>query len=455
MKEALSNRVSLHGQWSSRLTFILVATGAAVGLGNVWKFPYTAGQNGGAAFILVYLLCVMLIGIPVLVSEIVIGRRGGRNPIDALQDVAKESGRSPHWRTLGWLGMVTLLLTLSFYSVVAGWSLAYMWRTWSGDFVGLGAGQISAVWAGFISDPLSMLMYASLFLLVTLWVVAGGVVAGLERASNILMPLLFGILLILVGYAASTEYWGEALQFMFAVDWSKITSGVIIDAMGQAFFTLAIGAGAMLVYGAYLKKDTPIWSAVFAIAGLDVIVAVLAGMAIFPIAFANGLTLESGPGLVFQVLPTAFAQMGAGQILGTLFFILLFFTAWTSSISMAEPLVMTVVEKMKLTRKQAALVVGGAAWIIAIVCVLSFNSWQDLLILGRWTIFGAITDLVTNILLPIGGLFFAVLAGWGLHRRVTYEELGTRNPCLYRSWLIIIRFIAPVGILVILIAALL
>lgn len=444
----------IRGQWSSKLSFILATTGAAVGLGNIWKFPYMAGDNGGSAFVMVYLICVVLIGLPVMLSEMIIGRRGRANPVNALKKVALEAKHSKAWGLLGFWGAATLLIVLSFYSVVAGWSLAYIFRALSGEFNGLNAKQISLIWTNFLGDPWQLLVWHGIFMFITLFVVARGVQSGIEKAANIMMPLLFFILIILVGYATGTGGFEQAVHFLFDFNYHKITADVVIAAMGHAFFTLAIGAGCMLVYGSYLKHHIHLGGAVLAIAGLDVLVALLAGLAIFPIIFAHHLTPAGGPGLMFQILPIAFAKMGGGQWFGALFFILLLFAAWTSSLSLAEPLVILLIEKYHKSRLSAAILVGVVAWSMGIVSLLSFNTWQHFKLFGQWNLFTAITDLATNIMLPIGGILFAIFAAWVMPKYMSQQELAFPQQFLYQIWRFLTRFVAPIAILIILIAAL-
>ncbi len=435
--------------WTSRLAFVLAASGAAVGLGNIWKFPYMAGEHGGSAFVLIYLICVLFIGMPVMIAEMIIGRRGQRNAVSAMDSLSLEAGQSQKWRYVGWLGAMTSLMMLSFYSVVAGWSLAYLYRTWSGVFSHVNAEQVQTVWRDFIASPLEMTLWHTLFMLLTLWVVARGVQSGLEKATKIMMPLLFVILLILVGYATSTDGFAEAVEFLFKPDFSKITPTVIIAAMGHAFFTLAVGVGAMLIYGSYLDENVKLGSAVFTIASLDVLVALLAGLAIFPLIFSNQLSPEAGPGLMFVTLPIAFSQMGGGLFFGGLFFLLLFFAAWTSSISLAEPVVALLHENFKLTRKKASIVVGFVAWFLGLGSLLSFNVWQNAKLFGRFTIFDIAADFSINILLPIGGFCFVFFAAWAMKTSSTKQELNVSKPYYY-IWLLLARIVAPISILMIL-----
>jgi len=325
---------SRHGMWSSRWLFVLAAAGSAVGLGNIWKFPYVAGLNGGGAFVLIYLVCVAVIGLPVLMAEIVIGRLGRQNPVNSFYNLAKQVRASKLWPFVGWLGMCTLILVLSFYSMVAGWSLAYILKSASGEFSQIDV-DIQTTFTNLLADPLQMLLWHTTFMMLTLFVIARGVRDGIEQLSRYLMPALFIILLILVGYALLKGESKTALDFLFSFRFEEVTRGSVISAMGQAFFSLAAGAGAMLIYGSYLPKETRLASTTLIIALLDTLAAILAGLAIFPIVFAHGLSPTEGPGLMFTVLPTAFSQMAGTSIIGALFFTLLFFAAWSSSISMA------------------------------------------------------------------------------------------------------------------------
>lgn len=439
--------------WTSKLGFILAATGAAVGLGNIWKFPYMAGNNGGSAFVLIYLLCVALIGIPLLLAEMLIGRRGQQNTVNSLRTLALAAKKSPHWDIIGWLGAITLILVLSFYSVVAGWSIAYIFRAWMGDFNQLSAQGIEILWQQFLANPWQLMFWHAVFMLMTMWVVERGVQSGLEKASKIMMPGLFLLLIILDIYA---YYYGDfkaGFLFLFDFKLQKISADVIVSAMGHAFFTLAIGAGCMLVYGSYLTKNIKLGGAVLTIVILDVLVAILAGLAIFPLVFINHLKPEGGPGLMFEVLPIAFSQMIGGQFFGGLFFILLLFAAWTSSISIAEPLVILLTERHGLKRLTASIIVGIFGWVLGLASLLSFNVWQNFHFLNGRTVFTFITDLATNLLLPIGGLGFSLFAGWIMTKKSTKEELQFPS-ALYTTWLYLVRYIAPLGILLIVINSL-
>lgn len=438
-----------HPQWSSRLRFILAATGAAVGLGNIWKFPYTAGDSGGSAFVLLYIVCLFAVGMPVLMAEILLGKLGRCDAPSSMQKLANKMHASPNWGLIGWLGAFTLILVLSFYSVVAGWSLAYIYYAISGHFSHASASDITHLWQHLLASPGLMLLLHAGFMTLTVSVVAKGVQAGLERASSWLMPALFAILILLVGYAASTQGFSASWHFLFDFNLNAINAHAVLAALGQAFFSLAVGAGCMLVYGAYLPAQARIGEAVITITGLNLLVAILAGLAIFALVFTYHLPASEGPGLMFQTLPLAFAQMGGGRLFGCLFFVLLLFAAWTSSISMAEPLVALLISKRQLDRVQAACWVGGFAWLVGIASVLSFNRWSQVRILQHWSIFSGITDLTTNILLPLGALGYAIFAGWKLRSNLAESGLQLRNAGLFKLWRFLIRTIAPAGIVII------
>jgi NSS family neurotransmitter:Na+ symporter len=430
------------------MAFILAVTGSAVGLGNIWKFPYIAGQNGGGAFVLVYLICVVVIGMPVMMSEILIGRRGRRNPIATMELLGREEGSSAHWRLLGALGVLAGVLILSYYSVIAGWTLAYIVKSASGVFVGASAVAVGDEFSGFVGSWQLVLFCHSLFMALTVFVVARGVEGGLERAVRFMVPALLILMLVLLGYSINSGFFGQGLAFMFTPDWSKLTWLSVLAALGQAFFTLSIGMGAIMAYGAYLPEETSIPGASAAVVGADTAIAILAGLAIFPLVFANGLDPADGPGLVFDTLPLAFGQMAGGVFFSTVFFLLLSFAAWTSAIGLMEPAVAWVVEYMNQSRAQASLLVGGSIWLLGVGSVLSFNLLSDVTFLAG-TIFDNIDYLTSNIMLPLGGLLITVFAGWLMCRNSTADELGGSG-AVYKVWRLLARYVAPVGILLVL-----
>ncbi|MDF1630483.1 MAG: sodium-dependent transporter [Alcanivoracaceae bacterium] len=444
----------LNGTWASRWVFILAATGSAVGLGNIWKFPYIAGEYGGGAFVLLYLLIIALVGVPVMVAEVMMGRRGGMSPINSMKKLAGQAEVTSRWKALGYLGATAGFLILTFYSVIAGWALYYI-VAMPTVLVGADTVQVAAVFDGLLASPLTMLLCHSVFMLLTVVVVLQGIYRGLQRAVQVLMPALFVMLLVLLGYAATSGGFNEALAFMFTVDFSKLSSEAVLVAMGHSFFTLSLGLGAIMAYGAYMPKEVSgkdgrrrpvsIGSTVLTIAFLDTLVALVAGLCIFPIVFANGLEPGAGPGLLFQTLPLAFVQMPAGIWFGGLFFVLVLFAAWSSSISLLEPLVAWLVEA-GWTRPKAAIALGMAAWLIGIGSVLSFNLWSDETLFGE-TVFGALDFLTTNIMLPLGGLLIAIFAGWVMKDSHVRKELNMASFKVYLGWRVAVRIIAPLAIL--------
>ncbi len=444
---------SIHGMWSSRLAFILAATGSAVGLGNVWKFPYMAGENGGGAFVLVYFLCVLLIGIPIMMAEILIGRRGRHSPINTMRILAHEESQHGVWQLLGWGGMIAGFLIISYYSVIAGWTLAYIFRAMGGHFEGLTGESAGELFAALTGDPERLLAWHTVFMVMTTMVVSRGVKSGLEQANRVLMPTLFLLLLALVGYAMTSGQFLRGVEFLLVPDFSELTRGSVIQAMGQAFFTLSLGMGAIMMYGSYLPRSASILRSSLIIASLDTLVSIVAGLAIFPIVFANGMEPGAGPGLVFMTLPISFGQMPGGLFFGTLFFILLVFAAWTSAISLIEPATAWLVENRQMNRVRASVLVGVLAWLLGIVTIMSFSGWAFSFDFHGDTksngLFDMVDILTANIMLPLGGLAMALFAGWFMARRSTQEELQLGDGLLYRAWLFAVRFVAPLGVLLI------
>ncbi len=435
---------SIHGEWSSRFAFILAATGSAVGLGNIWKFPYITGENGGGAFVLVYLLCVLAIGIPIMIAEIMMGRRGRQSPINTMTALAEEAQANTRWHYLGWMGVIAGFLILSYYSVIAGWALSYVVKAFTGSFSGGDAEVISGLFDSFIASPGQLVFWHSVFMLATMMIVRRGVSGGLEKAVRFLMPALFIILLLLVGYAMTTGYYEQGLDFLFTPDFDEIDADAVLTAMGHAFFTLSLGMGAIMVYGSYLPSHISIAKTSLFIAGADTVVALLAGIAIFPIVFANGLEPGSGPGLIFQTLPIAFGNMVGGWLFGLLFFILLVFAALSSSISLIEPAVAWLVENKGMERHSACVWSGLATWLVGVAVAFSFNIWSDITLFGK-SIFDLLDYLTANLMLPIGGFCIAVFAGWFMNRQHTLEELEMPDQ-QYAVWKFLICYIAPAAV---------
>ena len=447
-------KTPIHGMWSSRLAFILAATGSAVGLGNIWRFPYLASDNGGGAFVLVYLGCIFFVGLPVLIAEILIGRHGRRSPITALAQITRETGAPRAWAGIGWIGIVAGVLILSFYSAVGGWTLRYAWLYLSQLFGGPAILDPAASFGAMLADPAALALWHALFMAVTVGVVALGVEKGLERAVRFLMPALFLTLLLLVGYGATTGHLGQAASFLFRPDWSKVDSGVLVAAMGQAFFTLSLGMCAMMTYGAYLPAKVSIPRTVAIVAVCDTTVALLAGLAIFPIVISFGISPEGGgPGLIFTSLPLAFEAMPGGIVYGLAFFALLFVAAWTSSISLLEPATAYMVERGR-SRRSAALMMAGLCWALGLVTVFSFNIWSHVRMLDR-DLMGLIELVANDIMLPLGGLLIALFAGWVLKDSILREQLAGMPAWGFTVWRWLLRVLCPLLVLAVLLNALL
>lgn len=440
-----------HAQWSSRMTFVLAAAGSAVGLGNIWKFPYMVGESGGAAFVFVYLLCIALIGLPILVSEWLLGRRGQKNPASTMSELARTANKPKAWVIVGISGIIGAFLILSFYSVIGGWSLYYTLNSVSGAFSGQDADGIGALFNGMLSNPGLLLLGHSVFMLLVIGIVARGVTKGLEGAVRILMPVLALLLVVLIGYGMSTGHFGEALTYMFNPDWSKLTAETVLAALGHAFFTLSLGMGIMMAYGSYLGKDINLLQTARTVIIMDTVIALGAGLAIFPIVFANNLDLASGPGLIFVTLPLAFGNMDGGIILGLMFFLLLTFAALTSAISLLEPVVEFIEERTPLSRVMATVVAGVGAWLLGIAALLSFNVWSEPLMFGLG-VFDLLDTLTSKIMLPLTGLgavlFFAIC----IDKEDAREELGL-DIYDYSLWNLLTKYIAPIGVTVVFLAS--
>ncbi|HLM52920.1 MAG TPA: sodium-dependent transporter [Pseudoxanthomonas sp.] len=444
-----TEKSSIHGMWSSRTAFFLAATGSAVGLGNIWRFPYLTSDNGGGAFVLIYLCCIAIVGLPILLAEIMIGRRGRMSPINSLHKVTGESRANRGWMGIGWIGVVAGIVILSFYSVVAGWTLHYSWLYLKQLFGAAAITDPGATFDSLLASPLELTGWHAAFMLLTVAVVAMGVEKGLERAVKLLMPALFVLLLILVGYGATTGHLDEAAGFLFKPDFSQVDGSVFLRAMGQAFFSLSLGMCAMMAYGAYLPREVSIPRVGVAVALADTSVALLAGLAIFPIVIAFGIDPQGGgPGLIFTSLPLAFNAMPFGILYGLLFFGLLAVAAWTSSISLLEPATAYLVEKTRMSRKASALVVAGTCWLLGLASVLSLNVWADVDIMGR-SIMDFLEFVANDLMLPLGGLLIALFAGWALGRDISQEELRL-SPGMHTAWLWLVRVISPALVLIVL-----
>ena len=435
------------GSFASKWGVVLASAGSAVGLGNIWRFPTEVGQNGGAAFILVYIAFVLFLALPVMVSEFVIGRSSGSNIVHAFRKLAP----SKWWMIIGFMGVLAGFLVLSFYSVVAGWTLKYTVDAVAHRIDGTDPAQ---VFNGFVSDPWSPMFYMTLFLLLTHLVVIRGIRGGIERYSKLMMPLLLLIIVILVGCSISMPGSIEGLRFLLKPDFSKVTPHVVLSAMGQAFFSLSVGIGCLATYASYFSKDMNLAGSAVNVCIIDTLVAIISGFIIFPAVFSvEGVQPDAGAGLVFITLPhvfsNAFAQMPlVGYIFSTLFYMLLLLAALTSSISMHEICTAYVSEHYNLTRKYAATLVTLVYLVLGAACSLSFGPWKDYSLAGK-TVFGWFDFATAMFIMPVGGIFISLFAGWCLERKLVTDELtnnGTLKVRGLKLLLFLIRWVAPIGV---------
>ncbi len=450
---------AIHGQWSSRLVFLLAAVGFAVGLGNIWRFPYLAGVNGGGAFVLIYVLCVALVATPIIMAELVIGRRGRMTPVGALARLAAEAGRSEAWGLAGLVPMLAILGIASFYMVIGGWTLSYVWQAATGAFAGVTPAAAEARFNALLASPATLIAWQLLFILVNVLVVLRGLRQGIERASLVLMPALVLMLAGLVAYALATGDARDGLAFLFRPDFSQVTARTWVEALGQAFFSVSVGTAGLIVYGAYLPRRVGIAGSSAVIAASDTAVALLAGMAIFPFVFAYGLSPASGPGLMFVVMPVALSGTAAPGLLTFLFFLLIFVAALTSSIAILETLVAYAVER-GVPRRRAVPWASVLVFLLGLLTVFSFNLLAGLYPLSflpgfeRRTFFDSIDWLTSNLGLTIGGLISAVFAGWVMSRAATSDELELRPETpLFRLWRFLLRWPVPAVILILIAVA--
>ncbi|WP_331344048.1 sodium-dependent transporter [Cellvibrio sp. UBA7661] len=445
-------RLKQHVIWGQRGSFILAATGSAVGLGNIWKFPYITGENGGGAFVLMYLVCILLIGIPIMMAEILMGRRARANPILATAELCEAAGASRLWTGIGWMGALAGLVILSFYTVIAGWTLEYIVAAVSGEFTGLTGETSKQLFDRLLADPDKMLLWHTLFTLMTVVILALGVTRGLESSVRVMMPLLFVLLLVLLGYAAVEGEFATSLRFMFSFNPQDISWESALIAMGHSFFTLSLGMGAIMAYGAYMPSNQSVSRTVLYVALLDTLVALVAGVTIFALVFATpGISPGSGPGLMFVTLPVAFGNMSAGLVFGAVFFVMVMLAAWTSTISLLEPGVAYLNERFGFNRVAASVLLGVVAWVMGLGSVWSFNEWSGKQFLWGKSYFDSMDFIATNIMLPLGGVLIALFVGWKLRDHHILHELVSEPPRLIRWWRPVLKFISPIAVLVVLI----
>lgn len=441
-------------QFATRVGVIAATVGSSVGLGNIWRFPYECGTHGGAAFILCYVGFILLLGIPVICAEFVLGRQSRSD----FYGCFKKTGAPKAWHSVGYLGIISSLLILSFYSVVAGWTLEYLWQTCTGALLEPG-NRYDRIFTEFSARSWRPLMWTLLFLLVNHAVVRGGVQKGIERMSNILMPLLFGILVVLCINSLFLPGAARGLEFMFKPDFGALTARTVLSAMGQAFFSLSIGLGCMLTYASYFSDRTPLLRNAGITAGLDTLVAVMAGVLIFPAVFTYGIQPAEGPTLVFEVLPAIFTSMPGGRFIAFLFFLMLAVASLTSTISMSEISIAFFTDQRRMSRRRACLLSTGIAVAGGILCTLSFSGASDINI-GSWTqsFFDLFNNLSSNICLPVGGILISIYAGWYMSRETMRNQLtdgGRLRHIPVGALVFLLRYVCPAAIAVILLSPLL
>ncbi|WP_064094343.1 sodium-dependent transporter [Rossellomorea aquimaris] len=437
--------MSQREQWSSKLGFILAAAGSAIGLGAIWKFPYTAGQNGGGAFFLIFILFTLLLGLPLLLAEFSIGRTAQSNAVDSYRKIAPNS----KWHWVGILGMITSFILLSFYSVIGGWIVVYLFKALTGQMNGLTSDQYAEVFGATISSPLTSVFVQFLFILMTIIVVAKGIQKGIELASKIMMPALFILFFILVIRAVTLDGAMEGIIFLLQPDFSKVTSQTILEAMGQSFFTLSVGVSVMVTYSSYLPKSQSLPRSAFSIVGMNIFIVLLAGLAIFPAVFAFDLEPGAGPVLLFNVLPTVFSQLPFGMLFFIAFLILFLFAALTSAFSMLEIIVSVISKGDAALRKKWSWIIGLAIFICGVPSALSFGILSDVVLFDK-TIFDLADFAVSNVLLPIGALLIALFVPARMKKTALYEELKLGSGLkkgLFEAWFILIRYVAPILII--------
>ena len=435
--------------FGSKLGVILASAGSAVGLGNIWRFPFATGNHGGAAFILIYLGCVLFFGIPIMVAEFSIGRHSRANTAGAYQKLAPGT----HWRWVGRMGVLAGFLILGYYSVVAGWTLEYIVQAGTNAFAGQSANDFIASFNGFIAHPWRPALWMVAFMLMTHFIIVKGVEKGIEKSAKIMMPMLFLLLIVLAVCSVSLPGARAGIEFLLKPDFSKVDGNVLLGAMGQAFFSLSLGMGCLCTYASYFRNDTNLPKTALNVGWIDTMVAILAGFIIFPAAFSVGIQPDAGPSLLFITLPNVFQQAFGNLpwlavILSIMFYVLLALAALTSTISLHEVVTAYLHEEFNLTRGRAAKLVTAGCTFLGVLCSLSLGVGKELTVFGL-TLFDLFDFLTAKIMLPLGGFFIAIFTGWYLDKRIVWEEVsnnGTLPKVVYRIWLFLLKYIAPIGI---------
>lgn len=427
-------------QWGSKIGFILAASGSAIGLGNIWKFPYITGENGGAAFIIVYLVAIALVGLPVMLSEFLIGRKAQKDAVNSFKTLAP----GKPWYFVGYMGVAAAFMILSFYGVVAGWTLSYTLESISGALMNVAPDALPDHFVGFITGTYMPIIWQIIFMLLTIFIVLGGITKGIERWSKILMPILLLLIVIVIFRSVTLPGAGAGIEFLLKPDFSKLTATSFLIALGHAFFSLSLGMGTMITYGGYLSKKENLPSAALNVSIADTVIALLAGFAIFPAVFAFGMDAAGGPGLVFMTLPAIFQQLPMGSLFSTIFFALLAIAALTSAISILEVPVAFFSEKFKWSRKQTTWTIGIIITLVGMATSLSMGPWSGFTIAGK-NFFDQLDFLASYILLPLGGFFIALFVGWGMKLKDAFAAADfTEAGILGKVWINVLKFVAPI-----------
>ena len=432
---------SKRDSFSSKFGVIAATAGSAVGLGNIWRFPYVAGENGGGAFVLIYLGFILLIGVPVMLSEFTIGRKAKLNTYGAFKKLAP----GKPWFIIGIMGLVAAFFILAFYSTIAGWTLEYIVKAFSNGFE---KQNTTVIFESFKSSTFRPLLWQFVFMILTAWIVFSGVKDGIEKYTKILMPLLFVLIIAMCIRSVTLPGASKGLEFLFKPDFSKINFKVVLEALGQAAFSLSIGMGALITYGSYINKDNNLTRTAIQVSAADTIIAILAGIMIFPAVFALGMNPEAGPGLVFQVLPELFMKMPGGYYFSIIFFVLLAVAALTSTVSLLEVVVAFASEELKMSRKKATILGTISIWLVGIIATLSFSNLSDVKLFDL-TIFDMLDYVSANILLPIGALLIVIFLGWYIGKKVVSDELSNNGAIKQKFiglFMFIIKYIAPIAI---------
>lgn len=445
---------SPHGLWSTPGVFVLASIGYVVGLNNIWQFPTHAAQYGGGAFIFFYILFLGLLGLPLMMAQVMLGRLVRMSPVNTVATLIRRHRLSPRWAVFGWLAAVTGFLVLSYFSVIGGWMLAYVVRALSGALYGLTSDGAGAVFSSLLRDPEKQLFWHSLFIIITMLVVARGVRHGLEPVVRYAVPLMLGLFVLLMVYASSVGGLLRTVGVLLAPDFNQLTGDGILTALGDAFFSLGLGTGVLMIYGAYLPAHASVARVSAMVVGMDVLVGILAGLMVLPLLLDAGNDLVDGTEMVFQVMAVVFDPLPLGGLLRVLFFALLALVAWLSAIALIEPLVAWLVESREISRRRAVFYCGGALWLLGLMMILSLNYWKfSFSVLGQPKSLGLLDMLViltSNIMLPVTAILSSLFVGWALTVSVTQEAMALRSPCTYDIWLWTVRLVVPATLLLVL-----